>query len=117
MGGCLRREQEGGQILLFTGIFKYELHIKDCNDLALSLRDVNVAVHAGDAADASLDIAAFSLELEQFLLEPFARPLAAVFVDPVPVVGVVKDHGFFLSFFFFLFAHAEPGRTEVLYIY
>ena len=37
--------------------------------------------------------ATLGLELEQLLLEPFARPVAAVLVDPVPVVGIMEDHG------------------------
>lgn len=75
-----------------TRIFEYQLHVKDGDDLALALADINVAVYCLDARDLGRHVAILSLELQQVLLEPFLRPLAAVFIHPVPVVGVVENH-------------------------
>lgn len=59
---------------LLTGVLEYQLDIKDGDDLALTLADINIAVHALDLDDLGLDIAILSPNLEEVVLKPLTGP-------------------------------------------
>lgn len=73
-------------------VLQDELHVKDGDDLALSLRHVNVSVTTDNLANLGLGLAVGSLNLGQVFIEPLLCPGGHVLVDPVPVVGIVEDH-------------------------
>lgn len=76
-----------------TFVFKLHLDIKYCDDLALALAHIHVAIHAHEAVNLRADAILFGRDLEQVLGEVVLRPWADILVHPVPVIWVVEDHG------------------------
>lgn len=75
-----------------TRVFQYQLDVKNSNHFAFTLADIDVAVHGLNFANLGLDIAVLGLELEKFFFEPSLCPLGNILVNPMPVIGVVKNH-------------------------
>lgn len=79
-------------ILPHTRIFNDKLDIEDGNNLALTLADIDVSVHADQLVHFRGDTIFFSLDVLDAILEVLLGPRRSIFIDPVPVIGVVKNH-------------------------
>lgn len=70
-----RRRREQSKVVVITRVFQDELHVKDRNDLALALRDVDVTIHRLHARDLGRDIALGGFDrVDKVGLEPLACP-------------------------------------------
>lgn len=78
--------------MVHTLPLELEFNIKECDDFALSLTDVYIAVHAHHTVDFGGHPALFSGEAHEVLLEVVLRPYRDILVHPVPVVRVVEHH-------------------------
>ena len=77
---------------VLTRVFKLDLDIKQCDNLALALAHIDVSVHARDLVDLRSNAILLGRDLWELLVEVLACPARHVFVDPVPVVRVVENH-------------------------
>ena len=77
---------------MLTRVLQYELDVENSNHFVFTLADIDVTVHGLNFADLGLDVAILSLELEEIFLEPSLCPWGSILVDPMPVIGVVKNH-------------------------
>lgn len=77
---------------MHTGILSNELHIKDGNNFALSLVDIDVSIHADELVQLSGNSILFGPDLFYPCLEEFFGPPRDILIDPMPVIWVVQDH-------------------------
>jgi hypothetical protein len=75
-----------------TGILNDKLDVKDGNDFALPLVDIDISIHANQLVQLSGDPIFLGLDLLYASLKEFFCPSGNILVDPVPIVGVMQDH-------------------------
>lgn len=71
---------------------KNQLHIKQGYDLALSLANVYIALHRINLLDLHRIVSLLHRESDDVLDKVFPCPVLDIFVDPMPIIGIVEDH-------------------------
>lgn len=69
-----------------------EFDIEQGDDLSLPLGNINITLHAQDLVNFSGHNTLTRREDRELVVEVFLGPFTSIFVDPVPVVGVVENH-------------------------